>query len=164
MRKVIFLFDPTHYLILCSTLPLNKENIYIMTSLENLHYAIGQLAYTVATADGYIQPQERQKFHDIIAAELRCKNYDFNVTDIIFRIMEKDKLDPETSYNWAMNEIKLNSHYLSPQMKETFIGVMEKVAKAYAPVTISERNLLERFRFDISGIYGDPVYYGHKIS
>lgn len=159
MRKVIFLFDPTHYLILCSTLPLNIENLYTMTSLENLHYAIGQLAYTVATADGYIQPQERQKFHDIIAAELRCKDYDFNVTDIIFRIMEKDKLDPETSYNWAMNEIKLNSHYLSPALKKSFIAVMEKIAKAYSVVTDDERNIIERFKKEIEPINGDPVFY-----
>ena len=130
-----------------------------MTSLENLHYAIGQLAYTVATDDGYIQPEERKKFHDIIAAELRCKDYDFNIADIIFQIMEKDKLDPETSYNWAMNEIKLNSHYLSPALKKSFIAVMEKIAKAYSVVTDDERNIIERFKREIEPINGDAVFY-----
>lgn len=130
-----------------------------MTALENLHYAIGQLAYTVASADGYIQPQERQKFHDIIAAELRCKDHNFNVTDIIFRIMEKDKLDPETSYNWAMNEIKLNSHYLSPTLKKTFISIIEKIAKAYSGVNDDEKSIIERFKRDIEPINGDPVFY-----
>lgn len=130
-----------------------------MTSLENLHYAIGQLAYTVASADGYVQPQERQKFHDIVAAELRCKEYDFNVSDIIFRIMEKDNWDTETTYNWAMKEIKLNSHYLSPALKKSFIAVMEKIAKAYSVVTDDERNIIERFKKDMETINGDPVFY-----
>lgn len=130
-----------------------------MTSLENLHYAIGQLAYTVASADGYVQPQERQKFHDIVAAELRCKDYDFNVSDIIFRIMEKDNWDTETTYNWAMKEIKLNSHYLSPALKKSFVAVMEKIAKAYSVVTDDERNIIERFKKDMETINGDPVFY-----
>lgn len=136
-----------------------QRNIYTMTSLENLHYAIGQLAYTVASADGYVQPQERQKFHDIVAAELRCKEYDFNVSDIIFRIMEKDNWDTETTYNWAMKEIKLNSHYLSPALKKSFIAVMEKIAKAYSVVTDDERNIIERFKKDMETINGDPVFY-----
>lgn len=134
-----------------------------MTSLENLHYAIGQLAYTVAIADGSIQPQERQKFHDIVAAELRCKEYDFNISDIIFRIMEKDKWDTETTYNWAMKEIKLNSHYLSPALKKSFVAVMEKIAKAYSVVTDDERNIIERFKRDMEPINGDPVFYEKEV-
>lgn len=130
-----------------------------MTSLENLHYAIGQLAYSIAIADGKVQQQERQKFHDIVAVELRCKDYDFNVSDIIFQIMGKDKLDIETTYNWAMKEIRLNSHYLSPELKKAFIMVIEKIAKAYAPVTDEEKNIIERFKKDIEPIHGDPIFY-----
>lgn len=130
-----------------------------MTPLENLHYAIGELAYTVACADGKVQKEERKKFHDIVDAELRCKDYDFDVSDIIFRIMGKDKTDSETTYKWAMDQIKLNSHYLSPKLKETFIKVMEKVAKAYLPVTTREQTIIDRFKKDIAGINGDPVFY-----
>jgi hypothetical protein len=36
---------------------------------------------------------------------------------------------------------------------------MEKVAKAYKPVTIDEMSLIEKFRKDIEPIHGDPVYY-----
>ncbi|MES2285492.1 MAG: TerB family tellurite resistance protein [Bacteroidota bacterium] len=133
-----------------------------MTSLENLHYAIGQLAYTVASADGSVQPQERQKFHDIVAAELRCNDQGFNVSDIIFRIMDKDKWDTETTYNWAMKEIKLNSHYLSPALKKSFIMVMEKIAKAFSIVTDEEKNIIERFKRDIEFINGDPIFYGKE--
>jgi uncharacterized tellurite resistance protein B-like protein len=131
-----------------------------MTPLENLHYAIGELAYAIARADGTIQKAEREKFHAIIAAELRCKEYNFNVSDIIFQILDKEKYaDTQTSYDWAMKEIKLNSHYLSPQLKETFIKVIEKVAKAYPPITTEEKRWLEKFKKDIAPINGDPIYY-----
>src|ERR1043165_227359 len=110
-----------------------------MTPLQNLHYALGELAYAVANADGKVQKEEREKFHNIVAAEIRCKDYDFDISDIIFQVMEKDKADSETTYNWAMKQIRNNSHYLSPLLKQTFINVMEKIAEAYPPVTESEK-------------------------
>ncbi len=131
-----------------------------MSPLQNLHIALGELAYAIARADGVIQKEERKTFHDITVAELRCNDYDFDVSEIIFQILEKDKyVDTETAYDWAIKEIKLNKHYLSPQLKETFIKVMEKIAKAYPPVTSEEMNLLERFKKDIAPINGDPVFY-----
>ncbi|HXB39165.1 MAG TPA: TerB family tellurite resistance protein [Bacteroidia bacterium] len=134
-----------------------------MTATENLHYAIGELAYAVASADGKIQKEERQKFHDIVEAELRCKDYAFDVSGIIFQIMDKDKTSTKDAYNRAMKEIHSNSHYLSPKLKETFVKVMEKVAKAYKPVTIDELQLIEKFKKDIAPIKGDPIYYEPAI-
>lgn len=131
-----------------------------MTPLENLHSAIGEIAYAIARADGAVQKEERNKFHDIVAAELRCKDYSFDVSDIIFQILDKDKyIDAKTSYDWAMKEIRLNSHYLSPKLKETFIKVLEKIAKAYPPVTYEEMDMIEKFKKDIASIKGDPIYY-----
>lgn len=133
-----------------------------MTPIESLHYAIGELAYAVAKADGKIQKEEKEKFQSIVAAELRSKEYSFDITDIIFQLMSRDGMDSETTYNWAMKEIRTNSHYLSPQMKETFIKVMEKIAKAFAPVAPKEQAILDKFFKEIAGINGDPVYYNQK--
>ncbi len=130
-----------------------------MTPIENLHYAIGQLAYAVAFADGKVQKQEREKFHAIVEAEMRCKDYDFDISEIIFKIMDRDKMDAVTAYKWAMNEIRLNSHYLSPELKKTFVKVMKKIAKVYPPITVEEDRLLKRFEEEIAPIEGDPVYY-----
>jgi uncharacterized tellurite resistance protein B-like protein len=130
-----------------------------MTPTENLHYAIGEMAYAIARADGAVQKEERQKFHDIVAAELRMKDQGFNISDIIFKIMDKDKTSTKDAYDWAMGQIRVNSHYLSPQLKETFIKVIEKVAKAYAPVTIDETEIIEKFKKDIAPLKGDPIYY-----
>jgi uncharacterized tellurite resistance protein B-like protein len=132
-----------------------------MTPLENLHYAIGELAYAMARADGIVQQEERDKFHNLIAAELRCKEYNFEVSDIIFRLMDKDrnKQDFKTTYNWAMKEIRTNGHYLSPSLKETFIKLIEKIAAAYPPVTTEEKSMIDQFKADIKPIQGDPIYY-----
>lgn len=130
--------------------------------IQNLHYAIGELAYCIARVDGTVQKEEREKFHDIVTSEL-IDDYDFNISDIVFHIMDKDKSDSETTYKWAMNEIKVNSHYLSPEIKTKFINVMEKIAKAYPPVTKEESEILERFKKDIAPLKGDPVYYSKTV-
>lgn len=133
-----------------------------MTPLESLHYAIGELAYTVAFSDGKVQKEEREKFQDIVAAEMKHKDYNFDVSDIIFQILQKEKVDSDTVYDWAMKEIKLNSQYVSPELKSTFVNVMEKVAAAFPPVTAVEKNIIEKFKKDISAVEGDPVFYETK--
>jgi uncharacterized tellurite resistance protein B-like protein len=131
-----------------------------MTPLENLHIAIGELAFAVARADGAVQQEELKKFNAIVAAELRYKHYGFEISDIIFQVLQRDDfIDTQTTYNWAMKEIRMNSHYLSPELKQTFIKVMEKVAKAFPPVTVEEMDIVERFKKDIEPLHGDPVYY-----
>jgi uncharacterized tellurite resistance protein B-like protein len=133
-----------------------------MTPTENLHYAIGQLAYAIAKADGQVQNEEREKFAHIVAAELRMHDQDFNVSDIIFKVLDDDKfISAKDAYDWAMKQIRTNSHYLSPALKETFIKVMQKVARAYPPVTADEISILAKFQDEIATIYGDPVYYNN---
>jgi len=130
-----------------------------MTPQQNLHNAIGELAYAIARADGTIQKEERKKFQDIV----ECNDNDFDVSDIIFQLLEKDKfIDSKTAYDWAIKEIKVNSHYLSPDLKATFIRVIEKVANAFPPVTAEEQSILEQFKKDIAPLNGDPVYYQAK--
>jgi len=133
-----------------------------MTPIENLHYAIGQLAYAIAFSDGSVQREEREKFQSIVAEELENKQFGFSLADIIFQIMDKDKQDTETTYQWAMKEIKTNSHYLSPDLKQRFITVMEKVAKAYPPITDEESRVLEQFKTDMADVHGDPIFYQKK--
>jgi hypothetical protein len=130
-----------------------------MTPVQNLYYAIGELAYAIAISDGIIQQKEREKFYAIVEAELRCKKYDFDIAKIIFQIMSKDEINSEDSYNRAMHQIRLNSHYLSPELKKTFIAVIEKVARAFKPVTLEEFEMIVRFKNEIKLINGDPVYY-----
>lgn len=133
-----------------------------MTCTQNLHYAIGELAFAVAFSDGEVQKEEREKFESIVSAELRTKHYDFDIAGIIFKILDKERVNAESAYKSAIAQIKLNSHYLSPSLKSTSVSIMEKIAKAFPPVTGEEQKLIERFKKDIEPINGDPVYYDNK--
>ena len=130
-----------------------------MTPNENLHYAIGMIAFSMAFADGEVQKEEREKFQAIVEAELRKNDEAFNVSDIIFKIMDRSHHNREATYQWAIHEIKTNSHYLSPKLKSTFLSVIEKISTAYPPVTPEEKRMLETFKKDIGPLHGDPVYY-----
>lgn len=131
----------------------------MQTPIQNLHYAIGELAYAVARADGKVQEAERKRFKAIVEEELQGHDEDFDLAEIIFTIMDRDQHNSETVYNWAMHEIHTNSHYLSPALKAKFIQVMEKIAEAYPPVTDSEKKIIDQFKEDIKNIHGDPVFY-----
>ena len=131
-----------------------------MTPLENLHYALGELAYAIAFADGEVQTEEQSKFTEFIQSQLAGNPY-VDIAGIIFKLLERKKGNSETAYDWAMNEVRLNSHYLSPELKNRFITILEKVAEAFPPVTKSEKDLLNRFKSDIAPLHGDPVYYGN---
>ena len=56
-----------------------------MNQVENLHYAIGQLAFAVAFSDGKIQKEEKEIFEKLVTTELHNNDFNFNVSDgIIF--------------------------------------------------------------------------------
>jgi len=130
-----------------------------MTPFENIHYAIGELAYAFARVDGKVNPEERKKFEQIILSGFRQKNYNYDVSDIIFKILDKDRRDPQTVYDWAIHELKINSHYLSPELKECALKIMRSIAEAFPPVTTEENELYQKFVKDIEPLKGDPIYY-----
>jgi uncharacterized tellurite resistance protein B-like protein len=131
-----------------------------MSPLENLHYAIGELAYCIARADGEVQKEERKKFEQILREELVEGEGQEKVGEIIFKLMDKrDYFDAESTYDLAMQTIKINGHYLSPTLKAAFIRLLQRVAEAHPPVTSEENAILIKFKTDIAPINGDPVYY-----
>ena len=131
-----------------------------MSPLENLHYAIGELAYTIARADGEVQKEERRRFEQILREELNEGEGHEKVGEIIFKLMDKrDYFDSAATYDLALQTIRTNGHYLSPDLKNKFTHLLEKVAEAHPPVTSEENAILRKFRRDIALINGDPVYY-----
>lgn len=124
-----------------------------MDAVERLYYALGELAYAVALADGQINFDERNKLHDIVVGGVKCHNYNFNVSEIIFHILQKEKIfTVEDSYRFAMKEIKLCSNYLTDDMKAEFGCVLEKVARAFDSIEEGEKSIIDRFRNDIDKI------------
>ena len=120
-----------------------------MKPLETLHYAIGEVACTVAHVNGDIHALEARKFMFIMTNELNNAEHDFDVSEIIFDLITRQKTNAEKTYNKAMKEIRQNSQYFSPQLKEKFVKVIDEITKEYPPVTYAEINILERFKKEI---------------
>lgn len=129
---------------------------------ESLFYAIGEIVYAVAAADGEVQTEERKRLEEIVAEELKHHHYDYDVSYIIFQILDRQHRQPVESYDWGMKTIRTYSHYLSPQLKAACLNLMEKIASAFPGGTAEENSVLQRFKKDIEPLNGDPVYYNQK--
>jgi uncharacterized tellurite resistance protein B-like protein len=129
-----------------------------MTPIERLYYALGELAYAIAKADGIIQKEEKEKLHGILETEFRTHKVGFDISEIIFQILQKDGTDSKTAYDNALYELKLNSQYVSEHLKTHFIAVMKKVGEAFPPVTQSEGSIIDDFIYQVKSIKGDEVF------
>ncbi|MBL7892811.1 MAG: hypothetical protein JNL63_09275 [Bacteroidia bacterium] len=133
-----------------------------MDNIQGLYYAFGQLAYAVAAADGAIQQVERTALHKLLVEKFNNHNIDFDYSEIIFQILAKDHTKVNTAYEWAMREMKLNEYYLTEKKKKDFVDILQQIASAKTPVTIDEKNIIDKFREDIAPLKGDPVFTGEK--
>ena len=125
-----------------------------MEGLQNVYYALGEMAYAVAKSDGSVNAEERKKIHDIVMQETAGHNVDFDVAEIIFHILKKDDIDTKTTYDWAMNEFRKNKEFLTRDMVIDFIAVAEKVAVASNSYTRNEKSIVNQFRKEISELVG----------
>ena len=123
-----------------------------MEGKENLYYALGQLAYAVAMADGAIQHDEKEKLQAIVAEGIKHHEVDYNIAQIIFSVLDREKMDLETSYNWAIKDFKKYKIFLNDQIKADFIKVLEDVAESFESVSKEEKSIINRFKKDINAI------------
>ena len=123
-----------------------------MEHLQNLYYALAELAYAIAKADGQIQFEEKKIIHDIVITELKRNNFYFENLELVVRFIQIDDMPIETIYTEALDVIKNNSFYLDKSLKEKFIDVIQQIAIAFPPVTESEKSIIDRFKRDINRI------------
>jgi uncharacterized tellurite resistance protein B-like protein len=123
-----------------------------MEAMGNLFYALGQLSYAIANADGKIQREEKDNFHKILKEQFDAISPEMDTAEIIFELLRIDAIDTQTAYNWAINQIKLYSHYLDDNLKKGFITTIKKVAEVYPPVEPQEKALIEQFERDLKSI------------
>jgi len=116
-----------------------------MDSKQHLYYALGILAYAVAKTDGEIQSEERQMISDIVKQESgHVMNFEY--VEIIFGLLQRDNYESNKVYDWAINAFRLGEHYFTPKMKKQFVSVIQKIAEAFPPTTIEEKNLIENIQ------------------
>lgn len=123
-----------------------------MDAKQSLFYGFGQIAYAVAQADGKVQREEREKLHQFLKEEINRIDADFDYTDIIFQLLDKEHIDFETSYKWGIDSMKLGSNKLTNQLKWEFLEILCKVAESYPPSTKAEMEIITRFTKDMRGI------------
>lgn len=126
--------------------------------VKNLYYALGEACYAIAMSDGLVQVEERTKLNGILKSEFgRSVSKDINETEIIFQLLNKERSDAKTAMDWAINQIKVNGHYLSTDLKCHFISTIIKVADSFAPVTQEEKKMLLSFISEIVDIHEDNL-------
>lgn len=120
-----------------------------MDAKQSLFYGLGQVVYAVAQADGKVQREEREKLHKFLKEEINRIDADFDYTDIIFQLLDKEHIDFETSYKWGIDSMKLGSHKLTSQLRWEFVDLLCKVAESYPPTSKNEMEIISRFLQDL---------------
>lgn len=128
-----------------------------MTAVGNLYTALGEVAYAIASADGRVQQEEKNKLNELLVSEFNRYPQASAYSGIIFDILKRDAMDSATAYTWALHEIEINSNYLSASMKAFFIEVIRNVAAAFPPVTAAENDLITDFTARLQQIHIDSV-------
>lgn len=123
-----------------------------MDAKGSLFYALGQLSYAIANADGKVQKEEKDNFHHILKEQFDAISPEMDTAEIIFELLRRDATDTQTAYKWAINQIKLYSHHLTDSLKEGFIATIKKMAEIYPPIEPEEKALIQQFEKDIRSI------------
>ena len=124
-----------------------------MEGTERLYYGLGLLAFAVAKADGKIDPEERRKLHEIVEKDKACNHPELDISEIIFHILKKyDKTHQQDLYDRAIKEFKTAKAFIEDDMRSDFPALLEKIARAFHPITPEENEIIQRFRKDLDEI------------
>ncbi len=109
--------------------------------------ALAELAYSIAMANGEMEENEKKAFNEIIDSELGKSAWSAKNR---FAILE-ERVTPnmEQSYKIAMFAIKSNKKNFTPELKQKFINVLERIAYSVDGTRSEERAIVERFKKDI---------------
>lgn len=115
-------------------------------------YGLGVIAFAMAQSDGVVQHRERRELMSIVKEWSDRHEVDFDVAEIIFSLLSKNKTNEVLTYDKGMDYIRKGKQSLSAQMIEKFIFLINDVAHAFPPVTNEERILLDKFTHDMKNL------------
>lgn len=119
---------------------------------QHLYYTLGQLAYAFARTDGQLNKSEKEKLCKIFTDEVQKSEVAFDLSDIIFRIVEKEKKDFESTYNWAILSFKLGRENISQEIKKQFLYIIKKVVETFPRGDNRQQEFIKRFEKDLAAI------------
>jgi hypothetical protein len=120
-----------------------------MTPRQHLCYALGELAYALAKSDGKVDRKERLLVHEIMSDELSYDDFNYELGEIVFQMVDKQKKDVESVYKDALEHIKIHKKAFEPELKLIFLRTLEKIEHAVPPIPKEKKELMHRFREDI---------------
>ena len=124
-------------------------NTIDMQGAQLLYYALGELVYAVAKSDGVVQKSEQDELNRIVKEELAALNLSIDTTKIMVEILQEEDTEFETVYQWALKAFRKSQYYLTPELKDKFVKIIERVAAANPPITNEEQELILRFKRDM---------------
>lgn len=118
---------------------------------ENIHIAMGSLAYAIAMADGVVQPEEKELIRKLAQKEFELTDSANEWISKMFDKMEKDKVSVDDAYTYAIDTLESNryDYDFDESVKKQCISFMQKVAEAFDETSNDERSVLIRFMEDI---------------
>ncbi len=117
-----------------------------MDASEKLYYALGQLCYVMACADGEIQTEERDRLEDLVQEKSRAGHIDSAYTKIIFLVLQKEEQDSKTVYKMAMKTLEGLHYFFNDDLKARFLMVLKEIAEAFPPNTTDETSLYHEIK------------------
>ncbi|WP_028980629.1 TerB family tellurite resistance protein [Sporocytophaga myxococcoides] len=120
-------------------------------STQNIHVAMGSLAYSIAKADGAIQLEEKETIKNLAQREFQLGDSDIEWIDQMFNKLEKANIPLEDAYNYALDTLEANRFHFdfTQSMKSKCISFMERVAEAFNETSVEERSIISRFKKDV---------------
>ncbi|MEM6525118.1 MAG: hypothetical protein AAGF85_10240 [Bacteroidota bacterium] len=121
----------------------------VMFETREIHRAIGELAYVISKAQAGHELDEKKAFFKIIEDELRFEAW---AAESRFEILD-EVVHPtiDHAYTDAIHEFRKYKDYLTPELKEITLRVMESVAKVYFKSEI-QQFVIDRLREDLKNL------------
>lgn len=124
-----------------------------MTAYEHLFYGLGYISYAIALSDGAVQKEEEQKLKEIIAEKLKEHEIGYDITGIIFRLIEDESIfDVDSAYEVGLKNIDLGHQYLTEDIKRKFLDTAKAVALAFPPYHAEESKIIIKFMKDLKSL------------
>ncbi len=117
-----------------------------MTLNEYPFYGLGIVAFSIALSDGDIQQRERRELMHLIEDWSERVDVGFKGAEVIFALLTKTHKYDVLTYEKGMDYIRKGKEYLTPQLKEKFVFLVNDVAHSFPSVTDDERAIVERFK------------------
>lgn len=114
---------------------------------REIYRGIAEMAYVIAKADKGLSAEERIAFQKIIEDEL---SYNSWAAQSRFELLDEiTEPSMEKAYNEAIHDFRKYRAYLTADLKETSMRVLQKVANACSGLSEKEAIILDRFRNDL---------------